>query len=135
MKITIYNEEYDVNLALYDTTDFMGIKRPSLAIFLSNEMGESFVTVSFGEFIGLKNATYMDINNAPFVTEFIKQGYAQDTGCTKNSGFVNYPLYEFDAEFLKSCSAETYAEYEKEYNEAMNGFICEEDEDPDDDDE
>ena len=133
MKITIYNEEYDVNLALYNTEDFMGIKRPSLAIFLSNEMGESFVTVSFGEFIGLKDATYMDINNAPFVTEFIKQGYAQDTGFTKGSGFVNYPLYQFDAEFLKSCSAEIYAEYEKEYNKAINSFINEEGEDSNDD--
>ncbi len=87
----------------------------------------SVVTVnvpSFGsgvcEFIGMKNAAYMDTNNFPWVNEFIEKGIAVNTGFTKRSGFCEYPLYQFDEDWLKSLKPivadRTYETYEKRYN-------------------
>ncbi len=75
------------------------------------------------EFIGIKNAAYMDTNNFPWVTEFLDKGIAKDTGFTRRSGFCEYPLYQFDESWLKSLkpivSDRTYDKYEKKYNQAM----------------
>ena len=75
------------------------------------------------EFIGIKNAAYMDTNNFPWVTEFLDKGIAKDTGFTRRSGFCEYPLYQFDESWLKSLkpivSDRTYDTYEKKYNQAM----------------
>ena len=75
------------------------------------------------EFIGIKNAAYMDTNNFPWVTEFLDKGIAKDTGFTRRSGFCEYPLYQFDENWLKSLkpivSDRTYELYEKKYNQTM----------------
>lgn len=75
------------------------------------------------EFIGIKNSAYMDTNNFPWVTEFLDKGIAKDTGFTRRSGFCEYPLYQFDENWLKSLkpivSDRTYDAYEKKYNQAM----------------
>lgn len=120
MEIALNNETCDICLALYSTEDFMGKKMPTIALYAESKYGEDFLTVSFGEFIGMKNASYVDINNMPFVTELISLGFAKDTGLNKRSGFCVYPLYLFDEDFLKSCGKETYEAYEKAYNDYMN---------------
>ena len=58
---------------LYTVYDFMGKELPGLAIVLDMPIQgadekEQFaiLTKSFGEFIGLKNSAYVDINNRPF---------------------------------------------------------------------
>lgn len=57
---------------LYTVYDFMGKELPGLAIVLDMPIQgadekEQFaiLTKSFGEFIGLKNSAYVDINNCP----------------------------------------------------------------------
>ena len=75
------------------------------------------------EFIGIKNAVYMDTNNYPWINEFLEKGVAVDTGFTKRSGFCEYPLFQFDENWLKSLKPvvadRTYDTYEKKYNSAM----------------
>lgn len=121
MKTILNNEKCEINLALYSTKDFMGKEMLTIALYAANEDGETFLTVSFGDFIGMKNASFVDTNNVPFITELLSLGYAEDTGLSKRSGFCEYPLYLFDEDFLKSCGKETYETYERTYYDYMNG--------------
>ena len=62
---------------LYRVHDFMGAKMPGLAIALytvgtdavEDEELYAVLTVSFGEFIGLQNAAYIDTNNCYFAQQ------------------------------------------------------------------
>lgn len=120
-KFNINGVEVTPSLKLYAVHDFMGAEHPALAITLSCDDGEPFadVTVSFGEFIGMKNAAYIDLNNLPGATVLLAEGVAQDTGIFKCSGFCKYPLWLFDEEFLKGIGKESYAIYSEDYDEYM----------------
>ena len=68
-------------LELYSVRGFMGEEMPGLAIVLDEVMGEpdemeqyATLTVSFGEFIGLKDSAYIDTNNC----RFTQQLYGED---------------------------------------------------------
>ena len=108
-----YGRELSVQprLELYSVQDFMGNEMPGLAIVLEDVTDESepeeycMLTVSFGEFIGMKNCAYIDSNNCDFTAQLLEQGMAKPTGFTKHSGFCEYPLWEFDEEFLKDMGA------------------------------
>ena len=72
---------------LYSVTDFMGRELPGLAIVLDEVTGSpdgleeyAFLTVSFGEFISIKNSAYIDTNNCPFAEQLLSQGIAEPTG-------------------------------------------------------
>ena len=93
---------------LYTVYDFMGKELPGLAIVLDMPIQgadekEQFaiLTKSFGEFLGLKNSAYVDINNCPFAPQLLNRGFAKDTGLYKESGFCSYPLWTFDETVLK----------------------------------
>ena len=118
-------------LALYDVKDFADKEMVNVAIQLNSvevrdgmEYKEPYATLttSFGEFIGMKNSTYIDINNCPFATQLLNQGIAQDTGLTKQSGYVTYPLWQFDEEFLKSIGEEQYKQYSTKFDKYMRQF-------------
>ena len=107
------------------TVELYNIKEPlenrdmhGLAIRLVEETGEPFavLTTSFSEFIERKNAAYVDVNNCPFAPQFLKQGIAVDTGLTRRSGYVDYPLWQFNEEFLKSIGGENYKTYSQEWD-------------------
>ena len=58
---------------LYDTRDYMGKQMPGLAIVLDEvdqkeNVTEQYavLTVSFGDFLALKNCAFIDTNNCPF---------------------------------------------------------------------
>ena len=111
---------------LYSVKDFMGMKRPGLAIVLDEVGGDSgdleqyaVLTVSFGEFIGMKNCAYIDTNNCPFAEQLLDQGIAEPTGLTKSSGFCEYPLWVFKEEFLQEIGGENYQKYSQAYDQAM----------------
>ena len=76
-------------LALYSVRDFAGKEMPGLAITLidatdSNDPTDYCdLTVSFGEFIGMKNCAYIDANNCDFADQLLKQGMATKTQFTK----------------------------------------------------
>lgn len=79
---------------------------------------------NFCEMIGLKNAAYVNVNHYPWIRELIEAGIAKDTGFTKQSGFLKYPLYLFDENWLKSLEPIgpnfTYDIYSRKFNELMS---------------
>ena len=111
---------------LYSVKDFMGMKRPGLAIVLDEVGGDSgnleqyaVLTVSFGEFIGMKNCAYIDTNNCPFAKQLLEQGIAEPTGLYKTSGYCQYPLWKFNEEFLREIGGENYQKYSQGHDQAM----------------
>ena len=103
---------------LYSVADFMGRELPGLAIVLDEVTGSpdgleeyAFLTVSFGEFISIKNSAYIDTNNCPFAEQLLSQGIAEPTGLYKTSGFCQYPLWIFKKDFLTEIGGENYQEY------------------------
>ena len=109
-------------LALYAVKDFMGTELPGLAVILDDVTDPSepeqyaVLTVSFGEFIGMKNCAYIDTNNCDFADQLLAQGIAVTTAFTKQSGMCEYPLWLFDEEKLKEMGAEAYYKYTTEYD-------------------
>lgn len=84
----------------------------------------AILTKSFGEFLGLKNSAYVDINNCPFAPQLLNRGFAKDTGLYKESGFCSYPLWTFDETVLKETGGEKYERYARAYDEYMeSSFI------------
>lgn len=123
-QITIEIPERDLTLVsklgLYSVKDFMGEELPGLAVCLGTSEGEgySILTVSFGDFIGVKNCAYIDINNndAEIIQAFVDAGYMKNTGSTKHSGFCVYPLYCFDETFLRTIGGDEYQKYSDAYD-------------------
>ena len=83
---------------LYSVRDFMGQEMPGFAIVLdqvNSKMEDdgqyAVLTVSFGEFIGVKNCAYIDTNNCYFAQQLLVQGIAEDTGIKKTAAFVDIP--------------------------------------------
>ena len=59
-------EKITPKLDLYEVNDWMGKKGYGIAIQLYEDgIPYARLTTSFGEFIGLKNAAYIDTNNFP----------------------------------------------------------------------
>lgn len=123
-------------LQLYSTRDFMGKTMPGIAIALDQITdGQSddycMLTVSFGEFIGMKNCAYIDANNCDFYDQLLQQEMASSTGLSKHSGFCEYPLWCFDEEKLKEMGEEAYKIYSDTYDQYMTGAQEDLDEDND----
>lgn len=122
-EVISYGGKYQVepSLDLYSVKDFMGKEKVGLAISLNvvenNKVVEPFATftVSFGEFIAIKDAVYIDTNNCNFAFQLKKQGFGVDTGITKQSGFWNYPLWIFEESLLRQIDNDVYEEYANQY--------------------
>lgn len=112
-------------LSLYSVRDFAGKEMPGLAITLidvtdSNDPTDYCdLTVSFGEFIGMKNCAYIDTNNCDFADQLLKQGMATKTQFTKKSGFCEYPLWLFEEKDLREMGEAAYGTYYLEYDKYM----------------
>ena len=68
---------------LYDTHDYMGEQMPGLAIVLdevdqNENVTEQYgiLTVSFGDFLTLKNCAFIDTNNCPFAPQLLSDEIA-----------------------------------------------------------
>lgn len=114
-------------LFLYSVKDFTGKPMPIPGIQLyweTDGMEEPFATLtkSFGEFIRVKNAAYIDSNNCGFAEQLLDYGFAKNTGFTKNSGFCTYPLWVFDESFLAEIGGEQYQQYSKAFDDYMATF-------------
>ena len=113
------------SVELYAVKDFTGKEMSGLAIRLTDaETLEPYtmLTKSFGEFIGIKNAAYIDTNNCPFANQLFEKGIARDTGLKKTSGRCEYPLWIFNKDFLLEHGAENYQKYSDAYDEYMNPY-------------
>ena len=120
-------------LHLYTVNDFLGRKAPGLCIELyskkpdsKDEKWEPFcvITKSFGEFIGVRNAAYIDLNNCPFAKQLCELGFAEETGFYKNSGFCQYPLWVFNEAFLRQTGDKIYSEYSECFDSLTEGLYC-----------
>ena len=132
-KITNSSGEVEIypKLALIEVKDFMGEIHHNLHIRFDYEedgarLPYADFTVSFGEYIGMKNCAYIDTNNCRFADVILQSGVATDTGLTKQSGFWEYPLWIFKPEFLSSIGKEQYEIYSKEFDNYMSGIYPEE---------
>jgi hypothetical protein len=110
--------------------DAFGEERINLAVRLDElayYVGESkprlepygTATVNLGEFIGIPNAAYIDINNNPGIDKWLgEQGLAEATAFSKHSGFVEYPLYVFKDDFIRELAGDNplYQEYLKQFD-------------------
>ncbi len=110
-------------LELYSVQDFMEKEMPGLGIVLENitedehnPMEYCNLTVSFGEYIGIKNCAYIDANNCDFTEQLIEQGLGKPTGLTRHSGFCEYPLWIFEEDTLREMGAENYQIYSEAYD-------------------
>ena len=114
------------SVELYSVRDFMGKELPGLAVELNEVDSDgiktpyTMLTTSFGEFISIKNAAYIDTNNCPFAEQLLEQGIAEPTGLTKSSGFCQYPLWIFNEDFLKEHGGESYQKYSDEFDSYIN---------------
>ena len=123
-----YDRELTVQprLELYSVRDFMGKEMPGLAIVLEDVTNEAepeeycMLTVSFGEFIGMKNCAYIDTNNCDFADQLQSQGLASDTGFYKASGFCKYPLWQFEEGTLREIDNDVY----QKYSDAYDGYMA-----------
>lgn len=109
-------------IELYTVRDFIGFTLPGIGIVAYDpEEGDDYVlTVSFGDYISMPDAFYVDTNNFPEAGRLLEEsGIAEPTGLTRNSGFCSYPLYHFTeamAEQLKtenSRAGRNYRHYHK----------------------
>ena len=118
-------------MGLYSQLNLMDPGKEAYGIALqAYENGEPYACITvnlrsrigdFCEFIGFKNAAYVDKNNCPEAAKLIEMGVAKDAGFTKQSGFCEYPLYVFDEEWLRSISSDgSYEKYETCYNDIMS---------------
>ena len=119
---------------LYDTRDYMGKQMPGLTIVLDEvdqkeNVTEQYavLTVSFGEFLSVKNCAYIDANNCPFAPQLLAEGIAQDTGHSKISGFCEYPLWVFKENFLKEIGGDKYERYSEQFDAYMRTNVQEDD--------
>lgn len=92
-------------------------------------------TVNLGEFCSLKNAVYIDVNNfgMEMVEALEEAGVLTNTGLTKQSGWVSYPLCTLTDEFVAQHeNDEAYRTYSNAYDEYFqtqmehDGFDAEE---------
>ncbi len=111
-------------LFLYAVKDYIGrdVYIPGIQLYTEDHEPFATVTKSFGEFIGIKNCCYMDINNCPFATVLLDEGVAKDTGFTKQSGWCSYPLWVFDEKFLKEIGGEKYEQYSEAFDDCIHRF-------------
>ncbi len=57
---------------------------------------------------------FVDTNNMPELEDFlVKNGIAEFTGLSQQSGFCQFPLYLFDAEKLRKLCPDGMADYER----------------------
>ena len=122
--------EITPHLKLVEVIDFLGEKLHNLGLSFThvedgNEMPFADFTLSFAEYIGVKNCAYVDTNNCWFADEIFETGIAKDTGLTKIGGFYKYPLWQFKEEFLEAVDKEVYQKYSDEYDEYMKAQMPE----------
>ena len=117
-----------IEIKLYSVKDFMGQEMSGLAIELHSLSKEKrwepfgIISKSFGEYIGIKNAVYIDTNNCPYAEELLEKGLAVKTSFTKSSGFCKYPLWVISSEFLETYGGDNYKKYSDEYDKYMESF-------------
>lgn len=121
-------------IELYDTRDYTGKQMPGLAIVLdevdqNENVTEQYavLTVSFGDFLTLKNCAFIDTNNCPFAPQLLSARNRCRILATANSGYCEYPLWVFKEDFLKEIGGEKYEQYSEQFDAYMRREMSEDD--------
>lgn len=108
IKLNYVGEDFNLYIVLnkYATTD-------NLYVGLVSEDGGLFgdVTVNLMPIKGKmkKNYGFVDVNNLPYLEELIRRyKLGKKTNQCVQSGFVNYPLYEFNLDVLEQYVKKDY---------------------------
>lgn len=88
--------------------------------FTSNDSKYDFIaTCNFG-FVGIKFSSYLDINNYPFILEFLtKYKFGEELPYTKKSGYCEYPLFLFDEKLLQLIDKNVVNIYSKSFEDNL----------------
>jgi hypothetical protein len=108
-------------LAFYtEVRDLAGEPRQNLAVTLADvNTGEALatLTVNLGEFISIRNGTYIDTNNLPHIDRWLEDnGIVWFNGLTMQSGYCTYPMLVFDEGFLASINDGRLAAYHGQFD-------------------
>lgn len=120
-------KDYELSVVSYQTDPAV------MGIVLSDHADHEpygTISVNLGSDIGngsimQLNSTFLDVNNVPGIEEaVVEQGLAKPytrfgSPVRAQSGFVQYPLYEFDAEELKKYDPEGYDIYKETWGKAV----------------
>lgn len=120
-------KDYELSVVSYQTDPAV------MGIVLSDSVDHEpygTISVNLGSDIGngsimQLNSTFLDVNNVPGIEEaVVEQGLAKPytrfgSPVRAQSGFVQYPLYEFDAEELKKYDPEGYDSYKETWGNAV----------------
>lgn len=90
-------------------------------------------TVNIGKYTGNGSVlspycAYLDTNNNPTIEEFLIRNHLARPYTRFGepvygaSGYMEYPLYEFDQELLKQIDPEGCAQYEQEYEKGLREY-------------
>ncbi|MBO4834612.1 MAG: DUF4313 domain-containing protein [Lachnospiraceae bacterium] len=90
-------------------------------------------TVNIGKYTGNGSVlgpycAFLDTNNNPTLEEFLIRNHLAKPYTRFGepvygaSGFVEYPLYEFDPELLRQIDPEGCAQYEQEYEKELRAY-------------
>lgn len=103
------NVSLEINQYMNNDNIYIGLSLP-------NEDSEFYgdATVNLSEELP-PYCGYLDVDGIPNIEEFVKEnGLGEDTGKTKRSGFVEYPLYIFNPEKLREICPKQVERYEKD---------------------
>ena len=88
------------------------------------------LTVSFGEFVGMYGALFVDVDNVPNAESFLVDNQiAFPTGAFKASGYVTYPCYQISPYAMEALfTTDEIFEYHLDYDfyNDMQGILEEE---------
>jgi hypothetical protein len=127
------NENLNVNIRYYTPYGRGRGQAINMAIQTTTQDYEPYSTLTVNladspllhseELILPKNTAFIDTNNNPGITTFIRDAklakpYKMPNGIPiqMTSGFCTYPLYQFDENELKKYDPKGYAEYSSEYD-------------------
>lgn len=98
IKVESYGNKYEVSLFVSSY-----LANNNMAIEMITNDGEPFSSLTVNLDFLMPGYAFIDTNNNPDnIEEIIKKtGIATPTGTVKQSGFCQYPLYEFDMDKLK----------------------------------
>ena len=102
MKLKRYGKTYDVYLK---KDKYINNQNLAIVIFEKDDDYYPFAFLTVNTEIPLpKNLAFVDVNNCEWAEEFIQENeLGKPTENYTTSGFVDYPLYEFDLYKVSEC--------------------------------
>lgn len=79
------------------------------------------LTINEGTLPYLESAINIDFAGQEKIDFLVQNGFGELTGRAQQSGFIEFPVFKFNAEKLKAVDPEFFAEYTKENGVSLDG--------------